>query len=254
MEDLFSLKGKVALVTGASQGLGKAMAMGLAKAGAHVVAVSRKIDSVKKTAEELRQFGITAVPMKCDVCNKGQIEKVVRETVKKFGRIDILVNNAGILKMCPAEDMLEKDWDAVIQTNLKGQFLFGQAVGKQMIQQKSGSIINIASIAGQFGFPLASSYDCSKGGVILLTKALAAEWGKHGIRVNAIAPGVFATAMTDSFMKDPSFLENVRKNVPLARAGKPEELAGAAVYLASEASSYMTGHVLVVDGGWTAGL
>ncbi len=254
MNELFDLTGKTAIVTGASRGLGKAMALGLAQAGASVVAAARDIKSVNETVKEIEKLGGEAISIKVDVTRREDIEEMVKQTVEKFDGIDILVNNAGILKMMPAEEMKEEDWDEVIAVNLKGQFLCAQATGKQMIKQKSGSIINIASVAGQFGFPLASAYDCSKGGVILLTKALAAEWAKYNIRVNCIAPGVFETAMTESLIESEEFIKTIKRNVPMGRSAKPEELAGTVVFLASESSSYVTGHVLVVDGGWTAGL
>ncbi|MDI6807190.1 MAG: glucose 1-dehydrogenase [Candidatus Aenigmarchaeota archaeon] len=252
MKELFDLTDKVAIVTGASRGLGKSMAIGLAQAGANIV-VTDVLD-VNDTVKEIEKLGRECIGIKVDVTQKKDVDAMVQQTVDKFGKIDILVNNAGILRMSPAEEMKEEDWDKVIAVNLKGEFLCAQAVGKQMIKQKSGRIINIASVAGQFGFPQAAAYDCSKGGVILLTKALAAEWAKYNIRVNAIAPGVFATAMTEDMLKSKEFMEMVKKNVPMGRVGQPEELVGVVVFLASEASSYVTGHVLVVDGGWTAGL
>jgi NAD(P)-dependent dehydrogenase (short-subunit alcohol dehydrogenase family) len=252
--ECFDLKDKVAIVTGASRGLGKAMAIGLAKAGAKIVAASRSVDDLNQTIEEVKKSGSDGFAVKCDVCKKEDIENVVKEAIDKYGKIDILVNNAGILKMSPAEQMSIEDWDKVICVNLKGQFMFAQTVGKEMIKQKSGAIINIASIAGQFGFPNAVSYDCSKGGIILMTKALAAEWGKHGVRVNAIAPGAFRTAMTEPMLKSDDFKTMIKTSAPLGRFGEPEELSGVAVFLASDAASYVTGHTLVVDGGWTAGL
>jgi len=252
MNELFDLTGKVALVTGASRGLGNAMALGLAKAGADVVAAD--ILAPSETVGRIKELGGESVGVMVDVTKKSDIEDMVGKALEKFGSIDILVNNAGILKMGPTEDFGEEDWIKVISVNLRGQFLCSQAVGRQMIRQKSGNIINIASVAGQFGFPMAAAYDCSKGGVILLTKALAAEWAKYNIRVNAIAPGVFETPMTEGMLDTDEFRQTIRTNVPMGRSGKPEELAGAAVFLASEASSYITGAVLVVDGGWTAGL
>lgn len=250
--NLFDLTGKIAVVTGASRGLGKAMALGLAKAGVNLV-VTDVLDTTE-TINEIKKLGREAIGIKVDVTNKSDIEAMVKQTLEKFGRIDILVNNAGILRISPAENFSEQDWDKVITVNLKGQFLCAQTVGRQMIKQKFGRIINIASIAGEFGFPQAVAYDCSKGGVILLTKALAAEWAKYNIRVNAIAPGVFETPMTQDMLKTEQFQQMIKINVPMGRAAKPEELAGVVVFLASEASSYVTGEVLVADGGWTAGL
>lgn len=241
-------------MTGASRGLGKAIALGLAEAGSDVVAAARSTANINQTVNEITQRGRRAIGIPLDVKNEGAINSMVKRTSEEFGRIDILVNNAGILKMGPSELMSGEDWTEVMTVNLKGQYLCAQAVGREMIKQKSGTIINIASVAGQFGFPMAAAYDSSKGGVIQLTKALAAEWAKYGIRVNCIAPGAFETDMTVDVSKSPEFIQMIKHNVPLARMGKPNEMVGAAVFLASDASSYVTGHVLVVDGGWTAGL
>lgn len=249
---LFGLNGRVAMVTGASRGLGKAMAIGLAEAGAKVAVTD--VLGTNETVTEIRRRGKEAIGMKVDVSKKREAGRMVGEVVKKWGRLDILVNNAGIFRTAPAEKITEEEWEKVMAVNLKGQFLCAQEAGRQMSKQKSGRIINIASIAGQFGFANSAAYNASKAGIILLTKTLAVEWGKYGIRVNAICPGVFATAMTSDFLKDKSFKEMVKKRVPLGREGKAEELAGAVIFLASEASSYITGHALVVDGGWTAGL
>jgi 2-deoxy-D-gluconate 3-dehydrogenase len=250
--NLFNLSGKVAVVTGASRGLGKAMALGLSEAGAKVVVTD--VLEVDIAVKEIKKRGREVLGLKVDVSRKKDVVRMVQQTVKKFGRIDILINNAGILKMTPAEKISEKDWDKVININLKGQFLCAQEVGKRMLKQKSGRIINIASVAGKFGFAGISSYNASKAGIILLTKTLAVEWGKHGINVNAICPGVFATKMIEGLLKDTGFLKMIKTRVPLGRYADPKELVGAAVFLASEASSYVNGHALVVDGGWTAGL
>lgn len=252
MKGLFNLAGKVAIVTGASRGLGKALALGLAEAGANVV-VSDILD-VKDTLDEIKKKGREALGMKIDVSKKKSIKELVQKTLAKYHQIDILVNNAGILRIAPAAEMKEEDWDKVIEVNLKGQFLCAQEVGKQMIKQKSGKIINIASIAGKQAYAQAASYDASKAGVILLTKDLAVEWGKYNIQVNAVCPGVFATDMTNNLLKNKAFAEMIKARVPLGRYAQPEELVGTVIYLASPASSYTTGHALVVDGGWTAGL
>jgi NAD(P)-dependent dehydrogenase (short-subunit alcohol dehydrogenase family) len=250
--NLFNLSGKVAIITGASRGLGKAMALGLSERGVKVV-VTDVLD-VKGVVGEIKKRGREALGLKVDVSKKKSVVKMVQQAVKKFKRVDILINNAGILRAGPAEKMSEKDWDDVIKINLKGQFLCAQEVGKRMIKQKSGRIINIASIAGKMAFNQAVSYDASKAGIILITKDLAIEWGKYGVLVNAICPGVFATKMTEGFLRDKGFLQMVKARVPLGRYAKPEELVGAAIFLASDASSYVNGHALVVDGGWTAGL
>jgi NAD(P)-dependent dehydrogenase (short-subunit alcohol dehydrogenase family) len=249
---LFDLTGKVAIVTGASRGLGRAMASGLAKAGADVV-VADVLD-VNVIVEEIGNLGREAIGMKVDVTKREDVAAMVRQTLDKFGRVDVLVNNAGIYRMSPAETMNEEDWDRVIDVNLKGEFLCAQEVGKQMIKQKSGKIINIASVAGKLAFAQSAAYNASKAGVILMTKTLAVDWAKNNIQVNAICPGVFATEMTQDFLKDKNFLQMIKARVPLARYGEPEELVGSVIYLASKASDYMTGHALVIDGGWTAGL
>ena len=252
INDLFSLKEKIAIVTGASRGLGKAIAIGLAKAGANVVVTD--ILNTSETVSEIKKLNRKSLGLKIDVSNKSDVEAMVKDVLEKFGNIDILVNNAGILRTGNAEVLDKKDWDKVIEVNLTGQFLCAQAVGRLMIKQKSGSIINIASIAGLGGYASSVPYSASKAGVILMTKTLAVEWGKYNVRVNAICPGVFATDMTDSYLKDKQFKDMIQNKVPLGRHAKPDELVGTVVYLASKASDYMTGHALVIDGGWTAGI
>jgi 2-deoxy-D-gluconate 3-dehydrogenase len=252
MNELFSLKGKIALVTGGSRGLGRAMALGLAHADAKV-AVADLLD-VSETVNEIKKTGHESIGIKVDVSNKTDVTTMIQAVVKQFGKCDILVNNAGIIRSAAAESMDEKDWNAVININLTGEFLCAQAAGKQMIQQKSGKIINIASVAGQFASAQSAAYSASKAGVILLTKTLALEWAKHNINVNAICPGVFVTSMTDPYLKDEQFKQMITTRVPLGRPAVPQELVGTVVYLASKASDYMTGHALVIDGGWTAGL
>ena len=251
IHELFDLTGKVAIVTGASRGLGKAYSIGLAKAGANVVAVD--ISDVSETVDEIKKLGRETIGIKVDVSKKVDVEAMVKQTVEKFSRIDILVNNAGISITGPTETMKEEDWDKVMAVNLKGQFLCVQEVGKHMIEQRSGKIINQSSLTGLVGFPQATAYNSSKGGTILLTKTLALEWAKYNIHVNAICPGSFATPLTEDARKDDGFIQMIKTRVPLARQGEPEELVGTVVYLASKASDYMTGHALVIDGGWTAG-
>jgi len=246
------LPGKVAIVTGGSRGLGKAMAIGLANAGAHIV-VCDLLDT-KETVSLIQGLGRESIGLKVDVTKPADIAMMVEKTVEKFHTIDILVNNAGIVKSAPAESMTEEDWKRVLTVNLTGEFLCAQAVGNQMIKQKHGRIINIASVAGMFGSAQSAAYSASKAGIILLTKTLAVEWGKYGININAICPGVFLTDMTDIYLKDPGFDQMIKTRVPLGRYAHPEELMGAVVFLASNASTYVTGSTLVVDGGWTAGL
>ena len=251
-DDLFNVEGKISVVTGASRGLGKAMAIGLAKAGANVI-VTDVLDTTK-TVNAIKKLSRESLGLKVDVTHKSDVEAMVKEVQEKFGKIDILVNNAGILRAGNAEVLDKEDWDKVLQVNLTGQFLCAQAVGRQMMKQKSGSIINIASIAGLGGYASSVPYSASKAGVILMTKTLAVEWGKYNVRVNAICPGVFATDMTDSYLKDKQFKDMIQNKVPLGRHAKPDELVGTVVYLASKASDYVTGHALVIDGGWTAGI
>lgn len=250
--DLFDLEGKIAIVTGASRGLGKAMAIGLAKAGAKVV-VTDVLDT-KKTVSEIKKLHRETFGLEVDVSNKSDVEAMVKEMLAKFGKIDILVNNAGVLRTGNAEELHKEDWDKVIDVNLTGQFLCAQAVGQQMIKQKSGKIINISSIAGLSGYASSVPYSASKAGVISLTQTLAAEWGKYNINVNAICAGVFATDMTDEYLKDEEFKDMIKTKVPLGRYAESEEIVGTAIYLASKASDYMTGHSIVIDGGWTAAL
>ncbi|MBE7413820.1 MAG: glucose 1-dehydrogenase [Deltaproteobacteria bacterium] len=250
MNGLFDLAGKAAIVTGGARGLGRAMALGLAGAGADV-AVSDIIDT-KEAVDGIRALGRKAIGVKADVGDEGSVRALVEKTIEDLGRVDVLVNNAGIFRISAAENMKTEDWDAVLDVNLRGQLLCAKEAGRHMIRQRSGKIINIASVAGLAAFPESAAYNASKAGVILLTKTLAAEWGKHNIQVNAICPGLFETDMTRDLTGDSSFMAFIRERVPLGRGARPEELAGTAVFLASRASDYVTGHALVIDGGWTA--
>jgi len=253
IKKLLDLSGRVAIITGGSVGLGRQMAEGLAEMGANLVLCARKKERCEQAAEELRQLGVKTMALGCDVKNPDQVQAVVNATVSQFGRIDILFNNAGTSWGAPVEEMKLEQWNKVIETNLTGTFLFSQAVGKVMVPQHRGKIINIASVAGLRGAApefQAIGYHASKGGVIAFTKDLACKWGIHNIQVNAIAPGWFPTNMSQVVMernKD-AFLGKI----PLRRFGNEHDLKGAAVYLASDASDYVTGHVLVVDGGQTA--
>lgn len=250
MHGLFDLSGKTALVTGGARGLGKAMAVALAGAGADV-AVSDVVEA-REAIADIRAAGRRAIGLRGDVSRPDEVRGMVAEAMAFLGRIDILVNNAGIYRTYAAEETRTEDWDEVMDVNLRGQFLCARETGRHMIRQKSGKVINVASVAGISAFSGAAAYCASKAGLILLTKTLAAEWGGHNIQVNAICPGLFETAMTAEFLTDSAFMDYIRRRVPLARAGLPHELAGTAVYLASKASDYMTGHALVIDGGWTA--
>jgi NAD(P)-dependent dehydrogenase (short-subunit alcohol dehydrogenase family) len=254
MEDIFNLKGKVAIVTGASSGLGTQFAKALAKQGATVVIVARRVEKLEKLAEEIKQLGVDCLPIMCDVTEEDDIKTAVEGTIKEFGKIDILVNNAGVASTGPTEDFPVEEWEKVINTNLTGVFLFSKHVGKHMIENKYGKIINISSIAGFLGFEGMSTaaYSASKGAVVNLTRALADEWGKYNIYVNSIAPGFFPSEMTQAYTDNDQFTGYVKSRTSLDRWGKDGELNGALIYFASDASSYTTGQILPVDGGWTA--
>jgi NAD(P)-dependent dehydrogenase (short-subunit alcohol dehydrogenase family) len=263
VKQLFDLTGRVAIVTGGSIGLGRQMAEGLAEMGAHLVLCARKEERCHQAAEELQQLGVKAIALGCDVKNPASIQEMVHATLSQFGRIDVLINNAGISWGAPVEEMRLEDWNKVIETNLTGTFLCAQAVGKVMIRQgrgknsagknSAGKIINIASVAGLGGAPEelpAIGYHASKGGVISFTKDLACKWASHNIQVNAIAPGWFPTHMSNRVLEHHE--ELFLSHIPLRRFGNEHDLKGAAVFLASDASNYVTGHVLVVDGGQSA--
>jgi gluconate 5-dehydrogenase len=251
--DLFNLAGRVAIVTGGSIGLGRQIAEGLAEMGAHLVLCARKRERCQQAAEELQQLGVRTLALGCDVKNPADVQAVVDAAFSQFGRIDILVNNAGISWGAPVEEMSLEDWNKVIETNLTGTFLCAQAVGKVMIKRGRGKIINIASVAGLGGAPPtlpAIGYHASKGGVISFTKDLACKWAMHNIQVNAIAPGWFPTHMSNKVLDHNR--DFFLSQIPLRRFGNEHDLKGSAVFLASEASDYVTGHVLVVDGGQSA--
>jgi len=250
---LFDLTGRVAIVTGGSIGLGRQMAEGLAEMGADLVLCARKKEPCEKAAEELQKLGVKTLGLACDVRNQAAIQEVVETTVSRFGRIDILINNAGTSWGAPVEEMRLENWNKVIETNLTGTFLFSQAVGRIMIGQRRGKIINLASVAGLRGAPpefQAIGYHASKGGVITFTKDLACKWAMHNINVNAIAPGWFPTNMSEVVIERNK--ELLRNKIPMGRFGSEDDLKGAAVFLASDASHFVTGHVLVVDGGQSA--
>jgi len=253
VKQLFDLTGRVAIITGGSVGLGRQMAEGLAEMGANLVLCARKKERCQQAAEELQPLGVKTLALGCDVKDPGSIQEVVDATLSQFGRIDVLINNAGTSWGAPVEEMRLEHWNKVLETNLTGTFLFSQAVGKIMIGQRRGKIINIASVAGLHGAPpefQAIGYHASKGGVISFTKDLACKWGIHNIQVNAIAPGWFPTHMSEVVIERNK--ETILKRIPLGRFGGGHDLKGAAVFLSSDASDFVTGHVLVVDGGQTA--
>jgi NAD(P)-dependent dehydrogenase (short-subunit alcohol dehydrogenase family) len=250
---LFDLTGRVAIITGGSVGLGRQMAEGLAEMGANLVLCARKKEPCLQAAAELQAAGVQVLAVGCDVKNPTTIQEVVDATLEQFGRIDILINNAGTSWAAPVETMTLVQWNKVIETNLTGTFLFSQAVGRIMIAQRRGKIINIASVAGLRGSSpgfSAVGYSASKGGVIIFTKDLACKWGMHNIQVNAIAPGWFPTDMSKKVIERNK--ESLLDAIPLGRFGGPHDLKGAAIFLASAASDFVTGHTLVVDGGQSA--
>jgi NAD(P)-dependent dehydrogenase (short-subunit alcohol dehydrogenase family) len=250
---LLDLTGRVAIVSGGSMGLGLQMAIGLAEMGANLVLCARKLERSQLAAEELRKNGADALALECDVKDKATIDAVVEKSLAKFGRVDILINSAGTSWGAPVEEMTLEQWDKVLATNLTGTFLFCQAVGKAMAAQRAGKIINIASVAGLGGASAelqAIGYHASKGGVIAFTKDLACKWAARNIQVNAIAPGWFPTHMSQAVIKHRR--NELLAKIPLGRFGGDDDLKGAAIFLASDASAYVTGHVLVVDGGQTA--
>lgn len=247
--DLFSLKGKNALVTGSSQGLGAGMAIALAQAGANVTLHGR--GTVREsTVQEVRKTGVQYISVTGDVCDPAVCTNLVDETVKAFGSIDILVNNAGTVRRAPAAEHSQEFWSAVIETNLNSVFRLSQYAGTRMLAQGSGKIVNIASMLTFQGGILVPSYAAAKGAVGQLTKALANEWAAKGVNVNAIAPGYMETANTAPLQADEERSKAIVSRIPAGRWGLPSDLAGAVVFLASAASNYVHGHILVVDGGW----
>jgi 2-deoxy-D-gluconate 3-dehydrogenase len=250
MSNPFDLAGKVAIVTGANTGIGQAIALALAAAGADVAAVGRT--PAQETVERARALGRRAEMVSADLSTIEPVQRVVDETIEKLGRLDILVNNAGIIRRADAVDFTEADWDAVIDTNLKSVFFLCQAAGRHMIGQGAGKIINIASILTFQGGIRVPSYTASKSGVGGLTKLLANEWAAKGVQVNAIAPGYIATNNTAALQADEVRNKAIMDRIPAGRWGDPKDLGGAAIFLASSASDYVTGHILAVDGGWLA--
>jgi NAD(P)-dependent dehydrogenase (short-subunit alcohol dehydrogenase family) len=248
----FDLSGKVAVVTGAGRGMGQPVALALARYGADLVISSRTISELEKVKVEIEALGCRALIHRMDVTKIPDIHAMVEAALKTFGHIDILVNNAGVNAPQWAEDVTEEAWDKVLNTNLKGLFFCAQAVGKVMIRQKKGKIINVSSQSGVVGLLQRAAYCSSKGGVNLLTKVLAIEWAKYNINVNAIAPTFIETPFTKPMFEKEGFRDYVLGNIPLGRVGTPEDVLGAVIYLASEASNLVTGHILLIDGGWTA--
>ncbi|HEX6280412.1 MAG TPA: glucose 1-dehydrogenase [Pyrinomonadaceae bacterium] len=252
VRDMFDLSGKTAIVTGGSRGIGKEMAEGLAEAGANLMLCARRSEWLEKTVAEFADRGFNATGRTCDVSKAEDVQALIDETVSKFGSVDVLINNAGVSWGAMPEDMTIEQWQKVIDVNLTGCFLMAQAAGRQMLEQGSGSIVNIASIAGltsSANGPFYAGYVASKSGLIGLTRELAASWGRKGIRVNAIAPGFFHSRLADAVID--IYERSIQENNVIPRIGNEGELKGVVVFLASEASSYITGQTIAVDGGMT---
>jgi gluconate 5-dehydrogenase len=251
---LFDLRGKVAIVTGGSGGFGKAVSIGLAAHGMDVVVTSRTLSSLEETAAEIKKLGRKALPLSCDVTDPKSVEQMVNRTMDELGKINVLITSAGIAMRSPAEEMPIGDWQKVMDTNVKGTFLCCQAAGKVMIKQGGGKIITVSSIRGLLGHPGGySAYGTSKGAVHLLTRQLAIEWAKYKINVNSIAPCIFWTPLTAPILNDEKMYNIFMSRIPWGRAAEPEDFIGAAVFLSSDASEFVTGHILYVDGGSVAG-
>lgn len=251
---MFDLTGKVAVVTGASSGLGVQMAKALAHQGADLAILARRMEKLNEVKEEIEALGVKCLAVQCDVSVTREIEDSVKKIIDHYGKIDILVNNAGIGLTGPAEEQSEELWDKMIDVNLNSVYFFSREVGREMLKRNYGRIINIGSIHSQVAmanFPM-TAYNVTKGGVALLTKSLANEWAKRGITVNCIGPAYFESEMTDEIVHNPEFQKVVDAYCPMGRIGQAGELDGALVYFASDASSYTTGQYLAVDGGWTA--
>ena len=253
MQDLFNLSGKVAIVTGTSRGLGQYFARALAKAGADLVITSRELSRLNEFKQEIESLGRKALAVQLDVLSQSDIDNMVQMTIKEYGKIDILVNNAGLNIRNPSIEFSPEDWDTVLDTNLKGSFFCAQAVAREMIKRNYGRIINMGSCTCVFGMEGIAPYTASRGAVLLMTRSLAAEWGRFGITVNVLSPGWFKTAQNAVLYENKEWLKYITDRIPLNRPGKPNDLDGTVVFLASDASEYITGQIILVDGGFTTG-
>ena len=248
MNQIFNLTDKVAVVTGGTRGIGQAIALGLAEAGADIVLLQRSTDT--STQERIKALGVRCEIVQCDMGNLDEVKQAIPRAIEAMGSIDILVNNAGIQRRSPAVDFSEQDWDDVLQVNLKAVWLLCQQAGRHMVEKNSGKIINIASLVSFQGGLYVPAYASAKGAVAQLTKALANEWSSAGVNVNAIVPGYIATEMNTALINDPVRSRQILERIPAGRWGNPEDFKGAAVFLASDASNYVHGHLLAIDGGW----
>lgn len=244
--------GKIVVVTGGSKGIGESIVRRFCEAGAHCVIVSRHLDECQALADELKAAGMTASAFACDVSKVAQIKNLVADTVKQFGCIDVLINSAGVVRRKYAVEYTEEDWDFIMDINLKGAYFCSVEVGKQMIQQKSGAIVSLASLQNHINTKRSSIYGCSKAGIRNFTRGLANEWADYGIRVNCVSPGFIVTPLTENIMDNPAYTDMITSRTPLGRAGKPDEVADAVLFLASSKASYITGADLCINGGWTA--
>jgi len=248
-QDMFDLSGRVAIITGGCSGIGQAMAAGLARYGARVAVAGRTATKCEKAAAELRAQGAEILVIPTDVSQPEEARRMVEQTADRWGRVDILINSAGVSQGVPALEMTVEEWRRVMSIDLDGAFYCCQAAGRVMKEGGNGSIINITSLSGMLGYANQAAYCAAKGGLTMLTRALAVEWAEYGIRVNAIAPTWFYTPISKTTLDDPTKLAEKLKTIPLGRVGQGDDIAGAAVFLASDASAYVTGHILSVDGG-----